>query len=162
MDEKIQRILLSLIVFLIPLNIYIIGDWIGTGIQWVFIRYQKTYMGTNLISIFDDFYYINNGYINGKSVLSIQLWAVGIIILIISFIYLLIRRDDGWTGKISGILLILSGIFFIAAIFVQYGVTLIDQSGISIPIGIPLIFILGCYFMFYRSKREKNVEDGSE
>ena len=40
-------LLLQCLVFLIPVNIYVIGDWLGTGVQWVLFRYQQTYLGNS-------------------------------------------------------------------------------------------------------------------
>jgi hypothetical protein len=149
MEKNIQRILISLVIFVIPLNIYIIGDWLGTGIQWILFRYQQTYMGTDYISVFDDLYYISSGNITGRSAISIQLWVLGVIILISSIIFLSVSRITNRNGKITGLLLISSGIFFLAAVIIQYGITLSGPAGISIPVGIPLIFVIGGYFLFY-------------
>jgi hypothetical protein len=148
MQKKIQRIFFGLVIFLIPLNIYIIGDWIGTGIQWVLFKYQQTYMGSNLISVFDDLFYISNDYITGKSALSLQLWIVGVIIFLASITYLSFNKITKRNGKIAAGIMFFSGILFFSSIFLQYGITLRGPAGVSIPIGIPLIFVISGYIWF--------------
>ncbi len=48
-----NRFKLSLIfqclIFLIPLNIYMWGDWILVSVQWAFFRYMQTPYGNSLI-----------------------------------------------------------------------------------------------------------------
>jgi hypothetical protein len=149
MRKNFLQILFSLFILVIPLNIYIIGEWLGTGIQWVLFRYQDTYMGTNFISVLDELYYISNGNITGKSALSVQLWQTGVVILFVGIIFLLLDRVVNKNVAISGVLLISSGLFFLTAVFLQYGLYLSGPAGTSIPIGIPLVFIIGGYFLFY-------------
>jgi hypothetical protein len=162
MRKNIQRILFGLILFVIPLNIYIIGNWIGTGIQWILFRYQQTYMGTNLISVIDDLYYISNGNITGKSSLSIQLWIFGAIFLLISIIFLLVVQGTNKNVRISGILLTSSGIFLLVAVFLQYGLSMSGSAGTAIPIGIPMIFVIGGYFLLYDDSDDNYAVDVNE
>ena len=37
MDKYKISLLLQCLVFLIPINIYVIGDWLGTGVQWALL-----------------------------------------------------------------------------------------------------------------------------
>jgi hypothetical protein len=44
--------------FVIPLNIFIISNDIGFGLQWIFFRYQITYLGSSTIPITADLNYM--------------------------------------------------------------------------------------------------------
>ena len=64
-----NRFKLSLIfqclIFLIPLNIYMWGDWILVSVQWAFFRYMQTPYGNSLIIGYKDMLYILQGQSTG-------------------------------------------------------------------------------------------------
>ena len=143
-DRRIPLILI-LLLFVIPLNIYVIGEWIGTGIQWALFRYQDTLYGSNLITLTMDFEYITKGILTGKTVFSIAFWIAGTILFIIAFIALGVMVLEGMNEKkhLSGLLVIASGILYLASCMIQYGPFFRGPAGISIPVGIPLILAIG-------------------
>ena len=65
MDKYKISLLLQCLVFLIPINIYVIGDWLGTGVQWALFRYQQTYMGDSLILVTRGITLVLDGTIGG-------------------------------------------------------------------------------------------------
>ena len=89
-------LLLQCLVFLIPVNIYVIGDWLGTGVQWVLFRYQQTYLGNSLILITREITFVLSGTISGRSAISIALWAIGVLLFIIATVLVILAnvRED--------------------------------------------------------------------
>jgi hypothetical protein len=143
-SKKNFEIIIQAMLFFIPLNVYIIGDWLGTGIQWIFFRYQQTYIGTSNIFVNRDIEFVLSGIITGKSAFSLILGALGAAFVLISFFLILINyRISVSSNKYPGILLILGGLSFLAADLLQYGVLLHGPVGICIPIGLPCLIIYG-------------------
>jgi hypothetical protein len=145
MNKYKISLLLQCLVFLIPINIYVIGDWLGTGIQWVLFRYQQTYLGNSLILVTKDITYVLNGTIGGRSAISFIAWGIGALLLIIATILVIcanIEKDFTLIKKAS-ILTITGGIIFTLSVLLQYGIMLFSQSGFAIPVGIPIILVIG-------------------
>ena len=74
------------IVFFIPLNVLVIGDWLGSGTQWAWFRYQQTYLGSNFIFINRDLNYILDGLLGWKTGISVSIWISGLIFLILALL----------------------------------------------------------------------------
>ncbi len=137
-------ILINLLLFVIPINIYVIGEWLGTGVQWALFRYQQTYAGSNLLLISRDIEYITMGVFNGKTALSVIVWMVAVILILISLILLVAdQKEKTVRRKHCGGILIGAGILFLASCMIQYGPLFNGPAGISIPIGVPAILIAG-------------------
>lgn len=126
------------ILFLIPLNFFIISDGIGSGIQWLFFKYQTTFMGDSYIPITSSLNYVLSGTLTGKSALFEISPLVSLAVLFIAFVYAMSNRT-----KISGILTILSGIISLSASVMQYGITLQGAVGICIPFGSVILLVYG-------------------
>ena len=137
-------ILLNLLLFVIPINIYVIGEWLGTGVQWALFRYQQTYVGSNLLPISRDIEYITMGVFNGKTALSVIVWLAAVLLILISLILLVADpKEKTVKRKYCGGILIFAGILFLASCMIQYGFLFNGPAGISIPIGVPAILIAG-------------------
>lgn len=140
-DRRIAP-LLPLVLLLVPLNLYVIGNWLGTGVQWALFRYQETFYGPSLITIASDIGYVSSGQIAGKTAVSFVLWDAGAVILIASFIVLLLavaEREGEWI-RYAGLAVASSGFLLVASCMVQYGPLFSGPAGIAVPIGIPLVF----------------------
>ncbi|MDD1669933.1 MAG: hypothetical protein LUQ67_01245, partial [Methanomicrobiales archaeon] len=139
-EERIHPVILHIITFLIPVNIYIIGDRLGAGIQWPLFRYQETYLGENLISIFMDAGYVVQRILYGKTAFSIILWILGVILLVVPLLIALweeVKSSTTSFSRIRGYLLLSGALLFLLSILIQYGPLLHGPAGIAIPIGIP-------------------------
>jgi hypothetical protein len=145
MNKYKISLLLQCLVFLIPINIYVIGDWLGTGVQWALFRYQQTYLGDSLILVTKDITYVLNGTIGGRSAISLLAWGIGALLLIIATILVILANieKDSTLIKKASFLTIAVGIIFTISILLQYGIVLFSQSGFALPIGIPIILIIG-------------------
>jgi hypothetical protein len=151
--------LLQCLVFLIPVNIYIIGNWLGTGVQWVLFRYQQTYLGNSLILITREISFVLSGTISGRTAISITLWVIGVILFIIATVLVIlanIRKDSPLIKKAS-VFTITGGIIIVVSIFIQYGLLLNSQAGFAIPVGIPGIFLIG-WWMYQET--DYDTDDG--
>ncbi|MGD0534394.1 MAG: hypothetical protein ABR999_02995 [Methanoregula sp.] len=136
------------LLFFVPLNIYGIGDNLATGVQWALFRYQQSYLGNSLILIHRDLAYVLDGILKGTSAYSTSIWFFGVLLLVAALILLAFAavQGDARLVKPVGLLTITGGILFLAAMGVQYGLTLHGDHGFSLPIGVPLILITGGWF----------------
>ncbi len=140
---------LLLLAFLLPVNIYVIGDLLGAGIQCPLFRYQETYLGNNTITILRDLDYVTFGIIGGRSALSILLRVSGSALLIAAVIYLIWRwREDYETFRRPLALLTAgAGVAYLLSCIAQYGPTLHGPSGFCVPVGVPLIGVIAVYML---------------
>jgi hypothetical protein len=152
-------LILQCLVFLIPINIYVIGDWLGTGVQWALLRYQQTYLGTSLILVTKDITYVLTGVISGRSGISYILWAAGVLLFIIATIMVILANINEESTLIwkAALFTITGGFLLALSIIMQYGILFSSQSGFAIPVGIPIILIIGWWM--YQEKREDDMKD---
>ncbi len=137
-------ILMNFLLFVIPINIYVIGEWFGTGIQWVFLRYQQTFIGNCFIPISSDLEFILLGIYNGKTAISVVVWSFAVCLILISLILLVADpKEKTVKRKYCGGILIFAGILFLGSCMIQYGLLFNGPAGICIPIGVPAILIAG-------------------
>lgn len=150
-DKKIPLILQAAI-FLIPLNIYIIGDWMGSGIHTLFFRYLQTNIGNSLIFLDREIGFIIKGQLTGKSVLVSEIWFIGVVLICIATVILIysLINEKPTLIRYGAFLNISGAIVFVLSIVLQYGIALNGPAGIAIPIGIPII--LGIAYLQYQSK----------
>jgi hypothetical protein len=152
-------LILQCLVFLIPINIYVIGDWLGTGVQWALLRYQQTYMGNSLILVTKDITYVLTGVISGRSAVSYTLWAAGVLFFIIATILVILANTDENSEMIrkASLVTISGAVFLTTAVIMQYGIFFTSQSGFAIPVGVPVILIIGWWM--YQEKYEPDLKD---
>ncbi|MFA6363886.1 hypothetical protein [Methanoregula sp.] len=133
------------LLFFVPLNIYGIGDNLANGVQWALFRYQQSYLGNSLITLHRDLFYVIDGVLKGTTAYSTGIWFFGALLLVAALILLAFAVMQGKTClvKPAGLLTITGGLLFLAAMLVQYGVTLHSDHGFSLPIGVPLIVVTG-------------------
>ncbi|HOS81432.1 MAG TPA: hypothetical protein PK445_01760 [Methanolinea sp.] len=142
-DRRIAPIL-PLVLLVVPLNLYVIGDWLGTGVQWALFRYQETSYGPSLITIASDIGYVISGLITGRTAISFILWDAGAVILVVSFLVLLLAVAEGkvqWM-RYAGVAVAASGVLLVASCIAQYGPLLAGPAGFSVPLGVPLVFAI--------------------
>jgi hypothetical protein len=152
--------LLTALIF-VPLNIFIIGNWLGAGIQFSMIKIQFVDQGMSIINLIQELQYIISGIIVGKSIFTILMWAIGFFLIIISFICLCVLnyRQTILKIKYNGLLLVLASIFFLASIIIQYGPFFHGPAGTAIPIGLPVLFVVGAWMFIAGQKEEARDKD---
>ena len=156
-------LILQIAIFFIPMNIYIIGDWVGAGIQWVFFRYITAMDKTSIILLTREIDLITSGLLTGKSAMVSVIWVVGVILLIaatILVVYGTIETNLGLIKK-AAFINIGGGVVFLVSIFIQYGFLLHGPAGTAIPFGIPVLFVIG-YLQYRESCKIENDPDYKE
>jgi hypothetical protein len=166
MDAKFKiPLILQAVLFLIPLNIYVIGDWIGTGIQTMFFRYQETEAGNGFILLNREIGFVLNGIITGRSAISLVISFVGIALLVIAtvlMIYAYTKKNPAFV-RYASFLNIGGGILFAISVFIMYGLFLNGPAGIAIPFGIPVLFIIGYWqYRLAADLPENKIENDEE
>jgi hypothetical protein len=144
MQKWHYHLFLSTILFFIPYSIFIIGDWIGAGVQFSLLKIQFSDQGNSIINVLQELDYLKSGIITGRSILTILLWAFGVFLIVISIAVLFVQnyRQTAIKTVYSSILLFFAGIFFLASIITQYGPYLHGPAGTAIPIGLPVLFVI--------------------
>jgi hypothetical protein len=158
--ENPYRFRLPLIVqcllFLIPVNIYIVGDWIAVGVQWIFFRYQQCYvenhLSTILIFFTKDLYYVQEGILKGRSAVAAEVGVFATFIMILAFLLLILAyiEENGTWVKAAAITSITGGCLYLVSDMIQYGILFNGPAGFTIPIGVPIILV--CGWWMYRMK----------
>ncbi len=155
-------VLLLALALVLPINIYIIGDAIGAGLQFPFLRYQQTYLGTSLITLVDDLNYVASGTIGGRSAVSILLWVLGTALLIAAIVYFAARRKDCYEAARKPLALLVAGgaVAYLLSCVAQYGPTLYGPAGFAVPVGVPLILGVAGYIL--KMEEDDKLEDEEE
>jgi hypothetical protein len=156
MDKYRTSLILQCLIFLIPLNIYMWGDWLLVNVQWALFRFQQSELGNSLILGNKDILYIYFGQNTGIfNIAAATLWTIGTIILfigLISTIYAYIEEKSSFLKKAS-FFTIAGGIILVFSAVCRF------QGGFAIPIGVPIILIIGWWI--YRENRDAD-EDENE
>jgi heme/copper-type cytochrome/quinol oxidase subunit 3 len=137
------------LLFFVPINIYVIGNNLAQGVQWALFRYQQSYLGNSLILIHKDYLYVADGILRGSSAYSTVLWIIGAVLLLAAVVTLGIAAARHTSGPVrsAGVLTIIAGALFFAAMLVEYGPSLANSHGSSVPVGVPVIVVTGIWFV---------------
>jgi len=152
-------LILQCLVFLIPLNIFMWGDWIIVDLQWAFFRYQSSPYGESLIPIYKDINYILLGQTTGiHPILAVMFWVAGgtlLVIGLLGIIFAYLNEQSDLIRKAS-IFTILAGIFF--------GLSAIERfaGGFAIPVGIPIVIFIGWWIYREESEEDKTDEESRD
>jgi len=149
--------LIQCLAFVIPINIFVVGDWLAIGIQWILFRYQISYLGESLISITNEIGYVSSRIITGNSAIVLIIWAAAALLLILAVIINLMSltsRSCQWARK-TFILTIIAGLLLGLSVFLQYGLSLKNATGFCIPVGIPVIIVIGYWGYRYSELSDK-------
>ena len=126
------------ILFLIPVNFFILSGGMGFGIRWFFFKYQSTFMGDSYISAATSLNYVLTGILTGKSAFFEVSPLVSGIVLFIAFVYAMSNQT-----KLSGAFTFFCGILSLSFCIFQYGNTFHSPMGICIPFGSIILLVYG-------------------
>ena len=131
--------------FFIPVNIYVVGDWLAAGVQWIFLRYQQSYLGNSLIFFTRDLNYIEEGLFKGRSAVAAEAGVAATVFMVLAVILLLIayQKESGAGVKFAAIASMGGGCLYLVSDIIQYGVFFHGPAGFVIPVGVPIILICG-------------------
>jgi len=143
---------LCIFCFILPLQCFIMGDNLGLGIQGAVFRYQMTGQGNSLIPITRELEYIARGIYSGKTALSVVLWTLGTVVLAVTTMLSLVHWNRLPLSRIRIILagLVSAGILFLGSCITQYGLFLSGPAGISLPLGVGILFLFTLFLHVYR------------
>ena len=85
---------LCLIFFILPLQVFIMGDFTGIGIQGAVYRYQTSGYGTYFFPITREIVFVLNGTLSGRTALSVLLWVSGTVLLACTTIFAFLHVND--------------------------------------------------------------------
>jgi len=148
-------LLVQCLIFLIPLNIYMWGDWLLVNLQWALFRYQQSPYGNSLIFGYKDIIYIYLGQSTGLyTIAAAVFWTIGAVILLIGFILTLIAYvgKEGYTIKTASYFTIGGGILFGLSALCRF------KGGFAIPVGVPIILVIG-WWMYREQFEPSEIED---
>jgi hypothetical protein len=153
MRALIIPLALMIFFFFLPLQCFTIGDNLGAGIQGAVYRYQMTVQGNSLIPITYEIQYILWGIYQGKTTLSIILWALGSLVLAGTTIFSLISMNAFSRDHLRyfSILIAGSSIIYLASCMVWYGPFLYGPSGVSLPVGILMLGLFALFLYKYQN-----------
>ncbi|MDE4907580.1 hypothetical protein L0665_02995 [Methanogenium marinum] len=136
---------LVVLILCLPVSVYVIGSMLGAGVQFPLFRYQETYMGANVITIFRDLQYVLEGTITGRSALMPVLWVAGVVSGIAGIVSVAIpsRMQRMYSPRRGGICIMGSGLLYLLALIAQYGPSFSSSGGFAIPVGVPVLFVAG-------------------
>jgi hypothetical protein len=155
--------LILLISLIIPLNIYVIGDFLGAGITFPFLKFQITFMGTFFLTFLQELNYVINGTFHHKTAISVLFWTIALIIQVAAVLTLYIswNRQNFILLRRAGVFLMTATILYLASIITQYGFLFHGPAGTAIPIGLPVLFLIGGW-MYMEGQKEEVVEEEEE
>jgi hypothetical protein len=157
-------LIVQILVFLIPLNIYVIGNRWGTGIQWALFQYQHTVLGNSLNLVSDNIIIVLTGIIaSERTAISLSLWVVGVLLFSIATIILILANIEGEISLVrkASLFTITGGLVLLISLIFQYGIGLNGPSGFAIPVGIPVVLIIG-WWMYLFPDEDAIIEDADE
>jgi hypothetical protein len=161
MQKWIHYFFLSALLFFIPFNIYIIGDWLGIGIQFLIWKFQYSSQGNSIITILQELQYIISGIIYGRSAISILIWIISLVFIVGSIFIICYYRNELAGVNRAGLFLMFSGITLLLSLICQYGPLFHGPSGLAIPIGLPVLFVIGSW-MYMEGRKEEAGDDEEE
>ena len=148
-------LLLQCLILVIPLNIYMWGDWWLVNVQWALVRYQQSPYGPSIIPGYKDIFYIVQGQTTGMyNILAASFWAMGGILLLLALMLTLIA----WTNEQSGLIRTASILTFCSGVLFCFSALGRFTGGFSIPIGVPIILLIGWWM--YRQEPDYEDEEG--
>ena len=149
-------LLLQCLIFLIPLNIYMWGDWLLVNAQWALFRYQQSPYGNSLILGYKDILYIYFGQNTGLyNIAATVFWTTGAAILLIGLIITIIAyfEEEPYKIKTASYFTLSGGIFLGLSAICRF------NAGFAIPVGIPIILIIGWWM--YQETYEPDETDNA-
>ena len=150
---------LQCLVFLIPVNYFVIGNGTGSGIQWALFKYQQDIFGNNFYSVTTVIFNLTSGFLSPHRALAAGLWIFGSSLLIGSFCLhvLAIQKKKPEFQKYAAIITFSSGIIYLISDIFHYGLLCQSPESYCIPVGIPVILVIG--ILGYRFAGRENCWD---
>ena len=158
-------LLLAAVSLVFPVSVYYIGGGMGAGVAFPLFRYQQTYLGASLITLWRDIDLVTSGAITGRSALVPFFWLGGFLLCCgaLGCAYWYFRHQAQKCRIYSGVCLMAGAAAYLGGIIAQYGFSFAGSSGFSVPVGPVVLFIAGWFVAsgFPGVIREPDEEDAS-
>jgi len=152
-------LILQCLIFLIPLNIYMWGNWTLVNAQWALFRYQEAPgVGTSFILGYKDILYIYLGQNTGLyNIAAAGFWTTGAAILLIGLIITIVAyfEEEPYKIKTASYFTLCGGILLGLSAICRF------NAGFAIPIGVPIILIIG-WWMYRETDEAEEMEDETD
>jgi hypothetical protein len=158
MDRFKLSLIFQCLIFLIPLNIYMWGDWILVSVQWAFFRYMQTPYGNSLILGYKDILYILYGQSTGLyNIAATVFWTTGVLLLLAGLIITIVAyiREESDKIKTASYCTLAGGIFLGLSALCRF------NGGFALPVGVPIILIIG-WWMYNEGDKPDETENEPE
>lgn len=164
MRPWIIALVLCIFLFILPLQYFIIGGDLGQGIQGAVFRYQMTVKGNSLIPIPFEIGYVASGIYQGKTAVSVILWALGTLVLMCTTILSLIHGSRINRRFLEYIIagIVSSCMLYLVSCIVLYGPLFSSPSITSLPLGILVMAMFAVFLYFYQDLLVKNDAEFTE
>ena len=142
-------VLLAAVSLVVPVSVYYIGNGIGAGVAFPLFRYQQTYLGPSLITLFRDIDLVTSGAITGRSALVPFFWLGGVLLCCVALVFAChhVRKHSLNSRRYAGISLFAAGFAFLGGIIAQYGFSFAGSSGFAVPIGALFMCVAGWFIV---------------
>jgi hypothetical protein len=154
--------LLCVIFFILPLNLFIIGDYAGIGVQGAVYRFQSAAgYGTSFFPITRELSFVLNGTYVKRTALSIILWALGTVLLACTMAFSFIHVNDKTVKFYQQMTfgLLAACACYMGSCIAQYGFLFNGPAGISLPIGIIIILCWLAFIYYYNIYSKESRQD---
>ena len=151
-------LLLQGLALLIPLNIYMWGDWLLVNLQWAFFRFQTSANGSSLIPLNRDIDFILLGYTTGiHNILAALFWTAGSLLLLTGFLVTV------YACALEEVRHIRLASFFTLGAGILFGISALERfmAGFAIPLGLPII-VITAWIMYRQPQAPEEGEDISD
>lgn len=120
--------------------------------QWIFFRYQQSYLGNSFLLFTKDLYYIQEGILQGRSAVASEVAFAAAFCMVLAVLLLLnaFAVESGKWVTAAAIVSMGGGCLYLIADMIQYGVFFQGPAGFTIPVGVPAILV--CGWWMYRMK----------
>lgn len=133
------------------------GDWLLVDVQWAFFRYQQSDYGTSLIFSYKDIVYIFLGQTTGwYNIVATFFWIVGVVILLFGLCISIIASINRESCEIR------TASYFTMSGGIFLGLSAVSRffGGFAIPVGVPIILIIG-WWMYRENFKSDDTGVGS-
>ena len=165
MDRFKLSLIFQCLIFLIPLNIYMWGDWILVSVQWAFFRFQRVFIQFQQLPYVDstllgykDILYILRGQSTGLyNIAATVFWTAGVLLLLVGLIITIVAytREESDKLKTASYCTLAGGIFLGLSALCRF------NGGFAIPLGVPIILIIG-WWMYKEADKPDETENEAE
>jgi hypothetical protein len=139
-----DQVLAVIMMLINPVTIYISTQVSGFGIQFPLFRIEMINQGYSVISIIQDLNFVTFWLV---------LWVFGVGILLSGIILSFLEQVNIQRSCVrTGILVIVAGIFFLLSVILQNNFKFENPGILIIPLGIPVMMLLGGWIVYYAKK----------